>query len=82
MGASALALAPAATAVGAPVTERQADEVSKVARGTARDHARAMTRNVKLHRENAELRGIAPKRDRVELRDWTTPHVKRDGCRA
>jgi hypothetical protein len=58
-----------------------AGEVSKVARSTASDHVRAMQRNVRLHRENADLRGIAPKRTRGEIRDWTTRHVKRDSRR-
>jgi hypothetical protein len=63
------------------MTGHTAGEVSKVARDTARDHVRAMERNVALHRENADLRGVAPKRTRGEIRDWTTRHVRRDSRR-
>ena len=79
-GAAVLAPAAPADAVG-PLTDR-ANAIDPVVHMAKRAHDRALDRSVRLHRANAELRGVEADRDhRAERRDWTTRHLRKSNAR-
>ncbi|HEX2086493.1 MAG TPA: transglycosylase family protein [Solirubrobacteraceae bacterium] len=75
-GAAALAPAAPAHALG-PITDKS-DTIDPVVRMAERAHDRALRRNVRLHRVNAQLRGDdADARRRAKVGDWSTRHLRR-----
>ncbi|HEV2813649.1 MAG TPA: transglycosylase family protein [Solirubrobacteraceae bacterium] len=80
--AGALALVPAAPAhaVG-PLTDKD-DTIDPVIRMAERTHERARSRNVRLYRLNARLRGArVDGRRGAKLSDWTVAHLRAANAR-
>lgn len=73
--ACGLTLLPAADAAAVgPVTD-SATALSPVKEMAEAAHRKAVTRHVRLARTHARLKGVTPRRERSDVRDWTTAHL-------
>ena len=79
-GAAALAPAAPAHALG-PLTDKP-ETIDPIVRMAERAHAHAVRRNLRLHRINAQLRGVRPdRRRRAKLGDWSVEHLRSANAR-
>ena len=75
-GAAALAVPAAPAHAMGPLTDKP-ENIDPIARMAERAHTHALKRNLRLHRINAELRGVAPDaRRRTKLGDWSIEHLR------